>query len=244
MARILVFLLITAPTLSHADPRDYLPQFLDNFLTQKRFLSIPSTSLPIPPCPAGLISFKIPEKQKDLLNQIEKELLVLNLLNRDVGFEDTKRMKIADYARRRAPGTTGKCYAAVKRALLNAGGYEYNHSARYARNAARELSEYGFVNLMDYGLDSTSGELPIGTILVYHRVNANGDNNTSHPGHIEIVTSGLNSGAEKGYCSDFCSPDPIENRSYGENYRLTGILVHAEESDRERLQDLQEIGEN
>lgn len=98
----------------------------------------------------------------------------------------------------------GKCYAAVKDALVRAGitRERLPGGSAYMAHANGYLRQAGMVNrVSEFNRDTA----PEGCVLIY----AGGSH--GH-GHSEIRTA-------RGYCSDYCSQNPLRSQ----NYRLTGV---------------------
>ncbi len=115
-------------------------------------------------------------------------------------------IKAVEIAEGRARGSsTRSCWRYVKRALLDAEVVETYPETRYAKEAARELTEnFDFVKLKAV---STPEDAPIGSLLVYGGKGA---------GHIEFRTS-------DGFVSDFHSERPS-------NRPLIGVFIKTPEA--------------
>lgn len=112
----------------------------------------------------------------------------------------------------------GKCYRAVKEALVQAGIVKGIWADESAVNAHRRgfLKRMGMKNVMSdvqnkYGRNHITAALnaPAGSVLVY-------EGGSHGHGHIEIKTDA------KQYCSDFCSVNPVNHRN---TRRLVAIYV-------------------
>ena len=76
-------------------------------------------------------------------------------------------------------------------------------SSRYARQAADELLDYGFIDITKLGYPLDPMQAPHGSVVVYRDVRP------GKPGHIEIVDE-----TQRGrrFCSDYCSDKPPSRR--------------------------------
>lgn len=112
----------------------------------------------------------------------------------------------------------GKCWAAVKDALLQAGIFKKRPGTEAARNAGPDLKRAGMTNVISSMRSKIGGNLtdlawqaPVGSVLVY-------EGGGHGYGHIEIKT------ADKQYCSDFCQSRPVNALSRNPR-RLIGIYT-------------------
>lgn len=128
----------------------------------------------------------------------------------------------------------GRCYRAVKNAMVSGDLIPRWYSDLAAKNAVNTLKSRGFINLLDFEPYKTeirkASDAPKGAILVYENVpasNAACRRRSKSCGHIEIKMDGP---GRPGYISDYRSTTAISETpaSYtrrGPLYRLIGVMV-------------------
>lgn len=122
--------------------------------------------------------------------------------------EGNQRCRVGSKGKICKKGSKSLCLQAVREAVQTTAGESTATSwTKHARDAGPYLEKYGMVNKIDEY--PNAADVPKGAVLVFKG---------GKSGHIEVFTGDQ-------YCSDFCSPTPIDVRL---NRQLIGVYVPTE----------------
>ncbi|QLY24565.1 hypothetical protein [Bdellovibrio sp. KM01] len=134
--------------------------------------------------------------------------------------------------RNREPGSTGRCYAYVKDALLASGLVKSRPPGGHAKNGVKDLKAQGFINLMDppyKGIIKSPDDAPKGSVIIYET------SDKRQSGDIQIKTDWSTDGS---YVSDFLgrrsddsdgsflsSPKAKDFKRRKKPYKIVGVMI-------------------
>ncbi|QDK47524.1 hypothetical protein DOM22_15040 [Bdellovibrio sp. ZAP7] len=134
--------------------------------------------------------------------------------------------------RNREPGSTGRCYAYVKDALLASGLVKSRPPGGHAKNGVKDLKAQGFINLMDEpykGIIKSPDDAPKGAVIIYET------SDKGQSGDIQIKTDWSTDGS---YVSDFLgrrtdrsdgsflsSPKAKDFKRRKKPYKIVGVMI-------------------